>query len=335
MRRKTLFTIDALPYRQPIPVYGYRFGSRKKTLAVMGAVRGDEVQQMYTAARLVRRLKELEEQGAFAKDCGVMVVPCAGQFSMNVSKRFWPLDNTDINRMFPGYDLGETTQRLAARIFSALQGYRWGVHLASFYLPGDFVPHVRIVDTGYQPNEEGLDFGLPYLVIRKPYPYDTTTLNYNWQVWETHTFSVYSRTTDFIDEDSAEMAVDGILRFLAKRNLLRCELPEGKHSSKKVKAAASSEFSEGALPADVSPGVKTRTIAEDTLINIHNKKGGILMRYQHPADFVHKGNLLAEIIDPYTTEIKEKICAPKDGTLFFAHHAQLIAGHSIVFRLIP
>ena len=95
MRRVKLFTIDALPYRQPIPVYGYRFGSRKKTLAVMGAIRGDEVQQMYVAARLVRKFSELEKEGAFAPDCGVMVVPCAGQFSMNVSKRFWPLDNME------------------------------------------------------------------------------------------------------------------------------------------------------------------------------------------------------------------------------------------------
>ena len=63
MRRVKLFTIDALPYRQPIPVYGYRFGSRKKTLAVMGAIRGDEVQQMYVAARLVRKFSELEKDG--------------------------------------------------------------------------------------------------------------------------------------------------------------------------------------------------------------------------------------------------------------------------------
>ena len=122
MRRVKLFTIDALPYRQPIPVYGYRFGSRKKTLAVMGAIRGDEVQQMYTAARLVRKFSELEAAGAFAPDCGVMVVPCAGQFSMNVSKRFWPLDNTDIHRMFPGYGAGETPQRLADRIFMLEEG---------------------------------------------------------------------------------------------------------------------------------------------------------------------------------------------------------------------
>ncbi len=326
MRKVKLFTIDALPYRQPIPVYGYRFGSRKKTLAVMGAIRGDEVQQMYTAARLVRRLAELEEQGAFAPDCGVLVIPCAGQFSMNVSKRFWPLDNTDINRMFPGYGEGETTQRLAARIFNALQGYRWGVHLASFYLPGDFVPHVRIVDTGYQPNEEGLDFGLPYLLIRKPHPYDTTTLNYNWQVWETRTFSVYSRTTDRIDEESAEMAVDSILYFLAKKGMLPYKHPESVLQFLSEK---------GMLGCGLPEGSKTKTVKEENLVNVHNKKGGILMRYHHPADFVKKGNLLAEIINPYTTEIQEKILAPADGILFFAHHAQLIAGHSIVFRLIP
>ena len=91
----------------------------------------------------------------------------------------------------------------------------------------------------------------------------------------------------------------------------------------------------GILGWEVPEGSKTKIVKEEELINIHNKKGGILIRYHHPADFVRAGNLLAEIIDPYTTEVREKICAPTDGTLFFAHHAQLIAGHSIVYRLIP
>jgi hypothetical protein len=292
----------------------------------MGAIRGDEVQQMYVAARLVRKFSELEKQGAFAPDLGVLVVPCAGQFSMNLSKRFWPLDNTDINRMFPGYDGGETTQRLADRIFKALQGYRWGIHLASFYLPGDFVPHVRIMNTGYEDNEEGLDFGLPYLMIRQPHPYDTTTLNYNWQVWDTAAFSIYSKTTNFIDEESAEMAADSVLFFLAKKGMLPYKLPESVLRFLSEKGMLGSESPEGS---------KTKTIKEENLVNIHNRTGGILIRYHHPADFVRAGNLLAEIIDPYTTAVREIISAPTDGTLFFAHHAQLIAGHSIVFRMIP
>lgn len=40
---------------------------------------------------------------------------------MNIKKRFWPTDNTDINRMFPGYDLGETTQRIAAGVFEVIK----------------------------------------------------------------------------------------------------------------------------------------------------------------------------------------------------------------------
>ena len=53
------------------------------------------------------------------------------------------------------------------------------IHFASFYLPGDFVPHIRIMNTGYQTASLGNLFGLPYVVMRKPTPIDTTTLNYN------------------------------------------------------------------------------------------------------------------------------------------------------------
>ena len=70
------------------------------------------------------------------------------------------------------------------------------IHFASFYLPGDFVPHVRIMNTGYQTASLGNLFGLPYVVMRKPEPIDTTTLNYNWQIWETNAFSVYTKETD-------------------------------------------------------------------------------------------------------------------------------------------
>lgn len=144
---------------------------------------------------------------------------------MNVGRRFWAADNTDINRMFPGYDQGETTQRIAARIFSAIQGYRYGIHLTSLYLPGDLLPHVRIMETGYQHEEEALAFGLPYVLLRTPQPYDTTTLNYNWQIWDTQAFSLYTHETESVDLTAAQQAVDAILRFLCAKGLSRREIP--------------------------------------------------------------------------------------------------------------
>ena len=46
-------------------------------------------------------------------------------------------------------------------LFAAVQGYKYGIHFASFYLPGDFVPHVRIMNTGCQTASLGNLFGLP------------------------------------------------------------------------------------------------------------------------------------------------------------------------------
>ena len=159
MKRENLYTLQT-PYRQDFSIQGFRFGSGERSCAIVGGVRGNEVQQMYVCARLVQTLAQLEKQGAIPPGRELLVVPCVNHFSMNVGSRFWAMDKTDINRMFPGYDQGETTQRIAAALFQAVQGYRYGIHFASFYLPGDFVPHVRIMDTGYQTASLGNLFGL-------------------------------------------------------------------------------------------------------------------------------------------------------------------------------
>ena len=167
MKREILYTMK-MPYRQDFLLEGFRFGEGEKSCAVVGGIRGDEVQQMYTCARLVKALAEIEQRGNLLPGHEILVIPCANRFSMNVGKRFWPMDGSDINRMFPGYDLGETTQRIAAGLFEAVKDYRCGIHMASFYLPGKFVPHARIVNTGYQSPALGSMFGLPYIVTREP-----------------------------------------------------------------------------------------------------------------------------------------------------------------------
>ena len=137
MIKESLYTFKS-PYRQDMHMYGYHFGRGEKSACIVGAIRGNEVQQLYICSKLVQRLKELEQKGAIASGKCITVIPSVNHYSMNVGKRFWPSDNTDINRMFPGYNLGETTQRIAAGLFEAVKGYEYGIQLASFYIPGDF-----------------------------------------------------------------------------------------------------------------------------------------------------------------------------------------------------
>lgn len=309
MKEEILFTVD-VPYRRALPVRGFRFGSpEKKSLAVMGALRGNELQQMYIAARLVQSLKRLEAEGALAADCGVLVVPCANQFSMNVGRRFWAADNTDINRMFPGYEQGETTQRIAARLFAALQGFTWGVHLASFHLPGDHPPHVRLMKTGYEMPEDALGFGLPYVLLREPRAYDTTTLNFNWQIWNTRAFSLYTHSADPLDPEAAREAVEAILRFLRGKGLLLRD----------------------AAPAGFEPV----TFEESALRSVLTAKGGVLLRKRKAGDLVKEGDELAELLEPCTGELEDTLRAVCDGRIFFACKAQLLTGHDVAFRILP
>ena len=309
MKVITLFTLNT-PYRQELSVKAWHFGhSEKKSLAVVGALRGNELQQMYSCSQLIQALRRLEADGALSPDCGVLVVPCANQFSMNVGRRFWAADNTDINRMFPGYIEGETTQRIAARIFEALKGYKYGVQMASFYLPGDFLPHVRMMETGYENIDDAYDFGLPYVILRKPQPYDTTTLNYNWQIWETQAFSLYTRETDCIDINSAKVAVNSVFRFMHRKGF----------SFKKEPSSAS----------------KSLFFRESELHTVLSKAGGLFLRVHAPGDFVREGETLADILDACTGEIIEELKSDCSGHVFFAHKAQLIAGHEVAFRIMP
>ena len=50
MREETIFEMTS-PCRDSFRIRGYRFGEGAKTLAIVGAMRGDEVQQQYPRAR--------------------------------------------------------------------------------------------------------------------------------------------------------------------------------------------------------------------------------------------------------------------------------------------
>lgn len=295
------------PCREDMVVHGYRFGKGEQSACILGSVRGNEMQQMYICSQLVRALKELEANGCINAGKSIMVIPVVNALGMNVSRRFFGVENMDINRMFPGKEDGDTTDRIAFQIFEKIKGYTYGIQLTSFYMTGEFVPHVRMMETGYQNTSLANLFGLPYVVVRKPTPIDTKTLNYNWQNEMTAAFSVYTNKNDTIDEKSARQAVAAVLRFLTRMGIIRYE----SHS-----------------------GYISHVIMEEDLTDVHVKNGGIFKGLVSPGEDVRYGYLLAEVIDPYEGYVKETITAPTDGIVFFAHTEPLISQGGIAYRLI-
>ena len=156
------------PYRDDFVVKGYQFGKGQKAACILGPVRGNEIQQLYVCSQLVKVLKELEQKGCISSNKQVLIIPVVNTYSINVSQRFFGASHVDINRSFPGNEEGETTYRIAAALTNWIKDYAYGIQFASFYMTGEFVPHVRMMDNGYQNASLANLFGLPYVVIRKP-----------------------------------------------------------------------------------------------------------------------------------------------------------------------
>ena len=306
MKRETIYSLSGL-YRDDFRITGYRFGEGEKTCCIIGSLRGDEIQSLYICSQLVKALADIEEKGDLAHGKEVLVIPSANNFSMNIGKRLWCLDNTDINRMFPGDPGGETTQRIAAGVFNELKQYKFGVMYPSFYIPGIFAPHIRMVKTAKENTSLADMFGLPYIVLRTPIALDRTTLNYNLQMSGTAAFSVYTGAAETINESSAALGVAAALRFLSNNGIIR----GGSH--------------------DENMGL---IVNEDDMVNVSSMTAGIFLRTCEAGDEVRQGDVLAQIIHPYEGTVTAEIKAPMDGIIFFAHKKPLVAENTLAFKMI-
>ena len=150
-------------------------------------------------------------------------------------------------------------------------------------------------------------FGLPYVVMRKPAPIDTTTLNYNWQIWETNAFSIYPKETDEVDEQSAQEAVAAVLRYLSRVGLLRYHC----HS-----------------------GYLSTVVQENEMSNVLTPAGGIFRRFVEPGQEVEYGQKIGVILDPFTAEVEAEITCPTSGVVFFALKKPLTTEHEVAFKAI-
>lgn len=317
MRRGTILQME-MPHREPMKVLGFVIGDEhaQRSCAIVGATRGNEAQQAFICARLVARLAKLELGGLLGKDKNILVIPCVNPYSMNILHRFWPADNTDINRMFPGDEHGDTTERIAAGILRVVRTYAYGIQMCSFNQPGDFLPHVRIAHQGPISSESlaiAPNFGLPYVLHRNPSPYDRLTLNYAWQEAGTHAFSVYSRATDRLDEQSAREVEEAVLRFLAARGII-CP-PGDKRGMQQVRTP---------MVLDESELVDIRT--SDT--------AGFFVTLVQAGDHVTEGQDLAQIRDVFDARVLSTLKAPVSGRVFFMRNEPLVQQHMVVCRLV-
>ncbi|MBE5943794.1 MAG: succinylglutamate desuccinylase [Lachnospiraceae bacterium] len=306
MNKEELFSMNTA-FRGEYVIHGYTYGRGEKSACIVGAMRGNEYQQLYICSLLAQKLSELEAQGDIVLGKEIMLIPTLNYSSMNVKKSKWISDDSDINRSFPGNPKGPATSRIAAQILDIVREYSYGVQFASFYLPGESIPHVRMMETGVESISLANLFGMPYVLTGANRAFDKVTLNYNWQMAGTQAFSLYSSTTNSIDDESARMTVASVLRFLTRMGIIRYESHGGYIST---------------------------VLKEQELLSVKADEAGFFRKLVGINQEVKRGQILAEIINPMDGSVKSEILAPTDGITFFVQDSPTIFQNEVTYKII-
>ena len=314
MRQKILFSYET-PFCGEHNIYGYIYGAgsysepmqAENSAVIVGAMRGNEHQQLYICSRLSKRLSELEEAGDIVPGKSVMVVPTVNYSALNASHKYWLSDDSDINREFPGNPNGPATSRLAYALMEELKTYSYGIQFPSYYMRGRFIPHVRMLKTGHESTNLANLFGLSFVMLNTARSFEEGTLNYNWQMSGTEAFSLYSGGTERINEEYAEVAISAVLRFLSRMGIIRYNSMGGNIST---------------------------VMDEEEMQSIKSEAAGFFRRLTNVNREVKRGDLLGEIVDPMDGHILSEVRSPSDGIIFYMQDDPLIYQNVTIFRLI-
>ena len=188
-----------------------------------------------------------------------------------------------------------------------MKDYSYGIQFASFYLGGEFIPHIRLTEEGAKNTSLANLFGMPYVLTASERAFDSTTLNYNWQKNGTSAFSVYTGATERIDEERARQGVSVVLRFLTRMGIIRYNCHGGYIST---------------------------VLEEDELLSIRSDMPGFFRKKVSTNTEVVRGQLLAEIVDSFRGDVISRLVAPTDGVIFYQQIQPMVFQNSVAFKMI-
>lgn len=223
MRESSLLHMTA-PLREDFDVPCHDIGAELGTprVALVAGIHGNELNGVFVLARLAAYLREVHagERPGQSLRARVIVIPAGNVLGINTRSRHWPFDGTDINRMFPGYDAGETTQRLAHAIFAATKPAHYRVDIHSSNLDLEELPQLRLYDPIPAEREHAVWFALPAVVERPVNTVFTNTIGHAWRCWGGENYVIQAGQAGYLQHRHCERLFRGLVTFLEEAQVL-------------------------------------------------------------------------------------------------------------------
>jgi predicted deacylase len=147
-----------------IPVVVVRNGTGP-TFLLTGGTHGDEYDSQIALMELARELDPARVQGR------IIIIPCLDLPAVEAGQRLCPIDNRDLNRVFPGNRNGTFTEMLAdyvTRVLLPITDYNMDLHTGGNFHTTALNTCSHFVDDAKQMRaniEIGLAWGAPYHAV--------------------------------------------------------------------------------------------------------------------------------------------------------------------------
>jgi len=300
------------PVREGFEIPCHEIGPKSShpALALVAGLHGDEINGVFILSRLADFLNSVEAGNYpdLKLIKRVLIIPAVNVLGVNMRSRTWPFDKSDINRMFPGSTIGETTQRIAYAVLEATKraDYRIDIHTAS----ADFeeVPQVRLHGPSDDERVTARMFGLPAIMERSLSPVFTTTMMSSWKAWPGQSFVLRVGQAGTVQLDHCQRVFRALLSFLGRTGVL-----EG------VKIAVEDE--------DICHFDKA------SALRVYAEKAGTFVSDRQVGRWVRAGEELGFIYDSFSGNVIEKVVSPAAGMLTGLRRHPLLFEGDLILRV--
>jgi uncharacterized protein len=230
---------------------------------------------------------------------------------MHMRSRVWPFDKTDINRMFPGYALGETTQRIAHAVFELTKTAPVRIDIHSSNLEVEELPQVRVYGSDLATLASAKLFGLPAVIECPVNKIASATLLHAWMYCGGENFVIQGGIAGDLQKDHGDTLLNALIRFLTKRKLL----------------SGASEGDESEEAPDVHAFGRGQTVS------LVSEKAGLFIAQTPLGRWIEKGDQLGAIYDGFDGHVRARIRAPISGLLTALRRQALLYQGDLLARL--
>ncbi len=302
-------TLLELPVGEHLAIRRNRICYKKESkalgrIAIVSGTHGDELEGQYICYEVARRIGERPECLTGIVD----IYPALNPLGIDLANRTLPITGVDMNRMFPGSKDGNAMERIAAAVVDDLIGADLciDVHASDIFVQE--IPQVRL-------SEEFADRMLPFAKL----------MNVD-MIWMNATATVHEAT---LAHSLNTMGIPAMVVELGQGNSINMI-----YGNQVVDGIFNVMHEMGLWTGDVAPTQMPAISSDGKVEFIRSEAEGIfLSRIQHN-HFVSMGELIGEVVDPITGEVKSRITADKIGLLFTLRNYPLVYEGDLLARIL-